>query len=83
MNKTESEYAEVLIEKYRNIDCCNNHIYSYEDGNICNHLAIQCAIIDVTNTIEALDSLQSNRNVQWNKLNTYYQNVLQIIKDKL
>ena len=83
MKQTEQKYAEALIQKYRNIDCCDNHIHSYEDGNICNHLAIQCAIIDVENTLEALDSLQSNRNIQWNKLNTYYKNVLKILKDKL
>ncbi len=76
MNKTENEYAEALIEKY-------NEVLSSVDTLSSD--IIGCAIIDVENTIEALDEiciLQYGHN----KIDIgqfYYQNILQILKDKL
>lgn len=75
--KTELEYANELIEKH-NYKCfeCN---YDWK--------AINSAIIDVENTIEALNliEIQASGNYYCNLLNLikYYQNVLQILKDKL
>jgi len=61
--KTENEYAEALIEKY-----INEFVFIKEKHSI------QCAIIDVENTIKAL---WDEHKIQ------YYQNVLKILKDKL
>ena len=68
--KTELEYADELIEKY-GLNVFNNFDYIIAVNN-----SIKCAIIDVENTINALGNLTGIR-VE------YYQNVLQILKDKL
>jgi hypothetical protein len=75
--KTENEYAEILIEQY--------YLVQTNDGYYCmsKYMAIQCAINDVHNTIEAFNSLDS-----WTKLHieselNYYNNVLNILKEKV
>lgn len=69
MKQTELEYSEMLIDKYASIIT--------ELADDIEDIVIQCAIIDVTNTIEALDKALLSLD------QTYYQNVLQILKDKL
>lgn len=74
MKQTELEYSEKLIEKYNKIFCYN---YKNQDE------IVECAIIDVTNTIEAFED-----KIAWNRLHLdddvkYYKDVLQILKDKL
>lgn len=110
--KTEQQYADDLIEKYYKTDPCGNHMLSTVVSNICIHLSLRCAIIDVENTIEALDKVELvsrryyrsgefgddklGKEIMDSDINndgkdyiaisnniTYYQNVLQILKDKL
>lgn len=71
----EIEYAEELIEQY---------MYRCYECDTFNR-AINCAIIDVENTIEALTELTSGHYTDELLTNsiTYYQTVLQILKDKL
>ena len=67
--KTPQQYADELIGKY------------YLEDLIDSNLAVYCAIIDVQNTIEAInpypDSNYASENIE------YYKQVLQILKDKL
>ena len=77
--KTENEYAEALIEQYMRLKKIETMGWSGMDSI----MAIQCAINDVQNTIEALNSLDS-----WTKLHieselNYYNNVLNILKEKV
>jgi len=70
MKKTEYEYAEALMQK---------HWW----GDLTTQECIEHSIIDVTNTIEALDSLSHRVDAYvYDSLN-YHKNVLQILKDKL
>jgi hypothetical protein len=72
--KTENDYAEALIDRY------TEYAHTHWDENkgfdmeVLKINSINCAIIDVTNTIGAL---WDEHKIQ------YYQNVLQILKDKL
>jgi hypothetical protein len=68
MKQTEQQYAEALIDKYKEVTK-----YGHLDD------CIKCAIIDVTNTIEALD----NTDFLLHKEYTYYQTVLTILKEKI
>ncbi len=68
--KDEKQYADELIEQYYNI-------YDFHPK-----YAIQCAIIDVTNTIKAMSQMKlifSDREL----VLKYYQTVLQILKERL
>lgn len=77
----ETEYANRLIE-----DCECKFSYMVEFGDT-KKVAIELAIQDVENTIEALDKTVSG--IGWgsaqfpNPKIPYYQKVLQILKDKL
>lgn len=42
-----AEKAKKLVEKYHALEQCNNHSDLVLDGNICDHLAKQCALIAV------------------------------------
>lgn len=82
MKQTEEQYANELIDKYRKLakmwDCY--HDVPLEDKN-----DIQCAIIDVENTIEALRKIL-NKTIHPELIQgwiNYYNGVLQILKDKL
>jgi hypothetical protein len=72
--KTENDYADYLIDKYKELT-------KYGHWDDC----IKCAIIDVTNTIEALTELTCGNYTDELLVNQleYYNNVLQILKDKL
>lgn len=64
MKQTPQEYAENIFYKYYNLEL------SYK-------IAIQCAIIDVTNTLDALKATADY------KKDIYYNEVLTILKSKL
>jgi hypothetical protein len=69
--KTEQQYADELIDKYKELT-------KYGHWDDC----INCAIIDVTNTIEAMSKMKlifSDRIV----ILKYYKTVLTILKDKI
>jgi hypothetical protein len=76
MEKITQQYADELVEKY----------YFLKDKNdyytMSKYKAIQCAIIDVENTIIALEYQEAAEGTTFGKLE-YYQQVLQILKDKL
>jgi len=44
---TPKEKADELVEKFNSVDRCVEHYDTSLDGNMCNHMAIQCAIIAV------------------------------------
>jgi hypothetical protein len=46
------EKAKELVEKYHALEQCNNHSDLVLDGNICAHLAKQCALIAVEQAME-------------------------------
>ncbi len=77
--KTENEYVDALIEKYSPLvttwDCYLDTPRNEDDVKID---ATKCAIIDVENTIEALEGLECNY-----YRTRYFNIVLQILKDKL
>ncbi len=80
--KTALEYADELIEKY-GLNVFNNFDYIIAVNN-----SIKCAIIDVENTINALNEQYieiwgKSKDWKYTEHNTYYNNVLQILKDKL
>jgi len=75
--KTEQQYAIELILKYIKII---ESVSNYGDNE---PEAIQCAIIDVTNTIEALDSLSHRVDAYVYDSLQYYKTVLTILKDKI
>jgi hypothetical protein len=70
MKQTEQQYAEALIEKYKEVT-------KYGHWDDC----IKCAIIDVTNTIEALTKFIHIHYVA--EEYDYYQTVLTILKEKI
>ena len=77
--KTEKIFAEMLIEQYRSV--IFGHCMS-------KHMAIQCAINDVTNTIEALieqykEIWGKNKDWKFTEHTRYYNNVLNILKEKV
>ena len=59
---TPKEKAKEIVNKFINMDSCRNHAYEHLDGNICSHLAKQCALIAVDEII--------NSNPHSNPLNT-------------
>ena len=69
MKQTEEEYAEMLIEQYGNT-------------MVDDEISVIFAINDVNNTIEALVSTNLPNDTCMNVC-SYYENVLQILKDKL
>lgn len=73
----ETEYADRLIERYKNLKCPLRGKLMYSMSNC---LALQCAIQDVENTIDVLRNINEQIDI---KNYDYYQNVLQILKDKL
>lgn len=77
MKNSPNEYVEMLIDQYyKNIPLIGfSGTYS-----TFMMLAIQCAINDVNNTIEALTELKFNYNYP---TITYYTEVLNILKSKL
>lgn len=78
MKKTELEYAEQLIEQYR-IRMGSRGYQNFK--SVC----VQCAINDVTNTLEALTELTSGHYTDEIIVNQvqYYQTVLNILKEKV
>lgn len=74
MEKTEKEYADELVNQYEELTK-----YGYWDDKI------KAAINDVTNTIKALTELTSGHYTDELLANsiTYYQTVLQILKERL
>ena len=80
MKINENECAEMLIKQYSNILGKSDTMGWSGMDSI---MAIQCAINDVQNTIEAFNRLDS-----WTKLHieselNYYNNVLNILKEKV
>lgn len=74
--KTEKEYADELIEQYMvALAPCDGISDDW----------IQCAIIDVTNTIKAIENIvkleYGHTSIDIGQ--TYYQTVLQILKERL
>lgn len=71
-NLTEQQYAELLVDKYYN-----------EIGVITEYESIQCAKIDVHNTIDALNELTSRHYTDELLTNSlqYYTKVLTILND--
>lgn len=76
MKTSPNEYAEMLIEKYMQLKQKDTLGWSGMNSK----MAIQCAINDVNNTIEALTELQFNYNYP---TITHYTEVLNILKSKL
>ena len=75
MKKTELEYAEQLIEQYR-IRMGSRGYQNFK--SVC----VQCAINDVTNTLEALQRIDVATHINEYYFD-YYQTVLNILKSKL
>lgn len=80
--KTEQQYTDELIEKYSNIEnmgLFSDNGFSTWSTLVLEKQAIQCAKIDVQNTIDAvLDiALQSKQH----RLYKYYTKVLTILND--
>lgn len=76
--KTEKQYADELVEMYKPL--------SFDKlDEINNTFSIHCAINDVTNTIKALTELTSGHYTDELLTNsiTYYQTVLQMLKERL
>ena len=71
--KTEKQYADELIEQHYS----SNQPYTFELK-----VAIKNAINDVTNTIKALDNISSFKTTDIQDAITYYQTVLQILKER-
>jgi hypothetical protein len=51
---TPQQKAKELVEKYHALEQCNNHSDLVLDGNICAHLAKQCALIAVEELINQM-----------------------------
>lgn len=71
MKQTPKEYAELLIYRYGFTE-----------------FALNCAIIDVKNTMEALNEQYieiwgKSKDWKYTEHNTYFKNVLQILKDRI
>lgn len=73
MNQTENEYADSLIKMY-NDKISNTEIYWADE------ISVECAVIDVNNTIDLINTMPNDIALHYNK---YYETVLQILKDKL
>lgn len=67
--KTPQQYADELVDKYYKL--IGSKYYAFK-----------CAIIDVQNSIEALEYQEEAEGTTFGKLD-YYKQVLQILKDKL
>lgn len=72
MELTPEEYAHKLIEKYA-INIAFN----------TSHMCLQCAMIDVNNTIESLESLDSWTKLHVNEEIQFYKEVSKILYNKL
>ena len=81
MEQTPDEYANELIEKFLQLKKIETFGWSGMDVK----MAIQCAIIDIENTIEALSDIEFTDCWDSNKkeLIKYYTEALTILKSKL
>lgn len=74
--KTELEYVDELIEKYYQLSP-----KEYGTSRAMQY-GIECAIIDVENTIKAFNKLDGWTKLQVESEIGYYEKVLKILKDK-
>ena len=79
--------ADELIERFMDVPECENHFSRHAYGYVCNHQAIQCAIICVEREIEALDSVLDSRRhfrtIHENEVYDERQSVLNELKSRL
>jgi hypothetical protein len=78
--KTEQQYADELIEKH-----VKNLIVNSSDHFNYGSVSVKCAIIDVTNTIEAIEDIliREYGHCLIDMGQVYYKTVLTILKDKI
>ena len=78
--------ADELIERFMDVPECENHFSRHAYGYVCNHQAIQCAIICVEEILEAGPTSPSDGVDIWRDLNNsshYWQSVLNELKSRL